>query len=86
MWREYFLQFTDIFQVNGSKCDKDEKFKAVQYVHQLKVGLVCHFLLSFLGVTQIKWLQATDAFLEDHDEKNWGIITNSCWVFFFYSF
>lgn len=31
-----------LYQINGSQADKDEKFKAVQYVQQLKVSVKYH--------------------------------------------
>ena len=33
-------QLSFLYQSNGEKADKDEKFKAAQYVQKLKVGLL----------------------------------------------
>lgn len=37
-----FHVFFNNLKINGSQADKDEKFKAVQYVQQLKVSVKYH--------------------------------------------
>ena len=53
--RQSNLIRTVCLKVNGSQCDKDEKFKAAQYVRQLKVS---QFISTFLYVINIIILTA----------------------------
>ena len=47
MYANYYLIRTVCLKVNGSQSDKDERFKAAQYVMQLKVS---QFMSSFVYV------------------------------------
>ena len=36
-----------LFEINGSQSDKDERFKAAQYVNDLKVGFISKHIFGF---------------------------------------